>query len=78
MFELRLLDPDGYTVPGTVHTVPDDQASTVRAWLLAEVAVQNADEWNRFGAGYDARDYRVRVTAVNTPVALTAHLDTAA
>ncbi|MEU8740541.1 hypothetical protein [Streptomyces halstedii] len=77
MLELRLLDPDGYTVPGTVHTVPDTQADTVRAWLLAKVAVQNADEWNRFGAGYDARDYRVQSTAVSVP-AVTAQLDTAA
>lgn len=77
MLELRLIDPDGYTVPGAVHTVPDDQASTVRAWLLAEVAVQNADEWNRFGAGYDARDYRVQSTGVSVPV-LPAQLDTAA
>lgn len=77
MLELRLLDPDGYTVPGAVHTVPDNQADTVRAWLLAEVAVQNADDWNRFGARYDARDYRVQSIAVNIP-AVTTQLDTAA
>ena len=57
MPELRLIDPDGYTVPGTVHTVTDDQVEAVTAYLRTEVANADADTWDGFG--YDARDYRV-------------------
>ena len=57
MPELRLTDPDGYTVPGTATQVTEDTADTVRAHLLNEVAPQHAAEWADFG--YDARSYRV-------------------
>lgn len=59
MPELRLIDPNGYTVPGAVVTVPDDQEAATRAWLLAEVAPQDADHWAAYGHPYTARQYRV-------------------
>ena len=58
MFELRLIDPDGYTVPGTVHTnVPAANEAQVRQ-LLLDVAERHAAEWADFG--YHAADYRVQ------------------
>jgi hypothetical protein len=56
MTELRLLDPNGYTVPGTITTVSDGAADEIRA-LLLEQATEHAAQWADFG--YDARDYRV-------------------
>jgi hypothetical protein len=56
MTELRLVDPDGYTVPGTITTVSDGAADEIRA-LLLEQATEHAAQWADFG--YDARDYRV-------------------
>lgn len=35
MFELRLLDPNGYTVPGTVHT---DYPAAMEGPLRAHIA----------------------------------------
>lgn len=79
MLELRLTDPNGYTVPGAVHTVPDTQADMVRTYLLTEVAVQDADYWTGLGFPQDARDYRVQATAVTIPVVTPiTQLDTAA
>ncbi|MFD7615708.1 hypothetical protein [Streptomyces sp. NPDC059802] len=57
MQELRLLDPDGYTVPDTVTTVSDGAADEIRQHLLTEVAPVHAAQWADFG--YDARNYRV-------------------
>lgn len=57
MPELRLIDPDGYTVPGTVQDVPDGDPAKVRDHLLHDVAPTHAAQWA--DAGYDARDYRV-------------------
>ena len=57
MPEMRLLDPDGYTVPGTAQTVPDADEQTTREHLLNEVAPKHAAQWADFG--YRARDYRV-------------------
>lgn len=57
MPELRLLDPDGYTVPGTAQTVPDADVETVRQQLLTEVAPKHAAHWADFGYRTDA--YRV-------------------
>ncbi|MEV6165759.1 hypothetical protein AB0L71_28365 [Streptomyces sp. NPDC052052] len=58
MQDIRLLDPDGYTVPGTVQiNVPDANAEKVRDHLLNDVAPQHAKDWADFG--YDARNYRV-------------------
>lgn len=46
---LRLVDPDGYTVPGTVHTdVPDTNEPKVRA-ILQDAAVADAAQWADFG-----------------------------
>ncbi|MFF7795598.1 hypothetical protein [Streptomyces sp. NPDC007991] len=57
MPELRLIDPDGYTVPGTAQTVPDADETAVRERLLKEVAPQHAAQWTDFG--YQADAYRV-------------------
>lgn len=57
MPEMRLVDPDGYTVPGTAQTVPDAEAEALRTRLLTQVAPQHAEQWADFG--YRAHDYRV-------------------
>jgi hypothetical protein len=63
MQTLRLVDPDGYTVPGTVQTnVPDANVDKVRAHLLNDIAPAEAAKWANFG--YDARRYRVAVDAL--------------
>jgi hypothetical protein len=54
MRELRLTDPNGYTVPGAVIEVPDDEIDTVTGSLHAK-ARENAAAW-----GLDHRDYRIR------------------
>jgi hypothetical protein len=57
---LRLVDPDGYNVPGTVHTnVPTANEDKVRDHLLNDVAPGEAATW-----AYDARDYRVTTDPV--------------
>ncbi|WP_330479917.1 hypothetical protein OG301_38925 (plasmid) [Streptomyces platensis] len=57
MRELRLIDPDGYTVPGTVHTgFPAAMEGELRAHLRA-VAEHEAAQWADFG--YHAEDYQV-------------------
>ncbi|MEW2402203.1 hypothetical protein [Streptomyces sp. NPDC046862] len=56
MTELRLTDPDGYTVPGSVRTVtPDTEAQTRED--LNELAAEHADQWADFG--YRASSYRI-------------------
>ncbi|MFF4526938.1 hypothetical protein [Streptomyces bluensis] len=56
MTELRLLDSDGYTVPGSVRTVtPDTEAQTRED--LKELAVEHAAQWADFG--YRASSYRI-------------------
>jgi hypothetical protein len=57
MTELRLIDPDGYTVPDTVITASEGTVADITAHLLTEVAPAHAAEWAEFG--YDARNYRV-------------------
>jgi hypothetical protein len=57
MPELRLLDPDGYTVPGTAQTVPDADVEAVRTRLLTEIAPVHAAQWADFG--YRADAYRI-------------------
>jgi hypothetical protein len=57
MPEMRLVDPDGYTVPGTAQTVPDTDMPAVRQRLLTEVAPRHAAQWADFGYQPDA--YRV-------------------
>lgn len=56
MRELRLTDPNGYSVPGAVLLVADDHRDTDP--LLEAAATSDAAE-----QGYDPRDYRIR----NTP-----------
>ncbi|MGW5690283.1 hypothetical protein ACWEWX_04730 [Streptomyces asiaticus] len=59
MRELRLIDPNGYTVPGTVNTgVPTANEAKVRDHLLNDVAPAHAADHDY--AGYDPRDYRVQ------------------
>lgn len=58
MQTLRLIDPDGYTVPGSVQTnVPDANVAKVRDHLLNDVAPAYAAQWADFG--HDTRLYRV-------------------
>ncbi|MER8002977.1 hypothetical protein [Streptomyces sp. NPDC095613] len=57
MTELRLIDPDGYTVPDTILTVSDATVAEVREHLLREVAPAHAAQWADFG--YKASDYRI-------------------
>jgi hypothetical protein len=46
---LRLIDPNGYTVPGTVHTdVPAGNEAKVRT-ILQDAAVTDAAKWADFG-----------------------------
>ncbi|MFD4795944.1 hypothetical protein [Streptomyces anulatus] len=54
--ELRLLDSDGYTVPGSVTRVTDTTETKARAELRA-LARDHAAQW-KF-AGYDHRNYRI-------------------
>lgn len=56
--ELRLTDPNGYTVT-VIRDVPDTATDTTRAHLLDTVAPEHATQWADFG--YDARSYTVRV-----------------
>lgn len=59
MPELRLVDPNGYTVPGTVNSgVPTVNEAKVRDHLLNDVAPVHAAE--HAYAGYSPRDYRVQ------------------
>lgn len=57
MRELRLLDPDGYTVPGAVMDVTDDEAPGAEQLLLTVYAPVDADR-----EGQDVRHYRVQST----------------
>lgn len=55
---LRLIDPNGYTVPGGIRDdVTPDNETAIRGHLLHDVAARHAQDWA--GHGYDARDYRV-------------------
>jgi hypothetical protein len=54
MPELRLVDPDGYTVPGTAQTVPDADEPAVRHHLKTVIAPQHAAKWADFGYTADA------------------------
>lgn len=55
MPELRLTDPNGYTV--TVTTVPDEDVAQAATHLLTTVAPAHAAENADFG--YDARYYNI-------------------
>lgn len=56
MTELRLIDQDGYSVPGGVRTTTPDTDAQVRAELQA-LAVEHAAQWADFG--YRATNYRI-------------------
>ena len=56
MAELRLTDPDGYTVPGSIRTITPDTDTQVRE-ELKQLATDHAAQWADFG--YDAGDYRI-------------------
>lgn len=56
MTELRLIDQDGYSVPGGVRTTTPDTDAQVRAELQA-LAVEHAAQWADFG--YRATSYRI-------------------
>lgn len=56
MPELRLLDADGYTVPGGVRTTTPETEQAVRA-DLEKLAAEHAGQWADFG--YRATNYRI-------------------
>ena len=59
LYEVRLIDPNGYTVPDTIRTnLPAGRVEKARRKLLAEDARANARLW-----GYQVCEYRVQVTA---------------
>lgn len=58
MFELRLLDPNGYTVPGGIRTVDyGHQIPGIKAQLLTEDAPRHAAST---GVGYNPAAYEVK------------------
>ncbi|MFE1451940.1 hypothetical protein [Streptomyces olivaceoviridis] len=59
MLTLRLIEPNGYCVPGGLRTVTPDHEPQARA-ELNELAVQHAKEWADFG--YHPGDYRILPT----------------
>ncbi|BCK74082.1 hypothetical protein Srufu_080350 (plasmid) [Streptomyces libani subsp. rufus] len=58
MRELRLIDPYGYTVPGTVHTNYPAHAEPDLRQQLREIAERDAAEW-----GHHTADYRIEPAA---------------
>jgi hypothetical protein len=58
LYEVRLIDPSGYTVPDTIRTnLPASRVEKVRRKLLSVDARANARLW-----GYQVCEYRVQVT----------------
>ncbi|MET9436947.1 hypothetical protein [Streptomyces sp. NPDC006551] len=58
MTTLRLIDPNGYTVPGSVITASDGAIDETRAYLTGTLAAQHAADWADFG--YDPRNYTIQ------------------
>jgi hypothetical protein len=56
MTELRLIDPDGYSVPGGTRTTTPETDTQVRA-QLNQLAAEHAAQWADFG--YHTRLYQV-------------------
>lgn len=56
MPELRLLDADGYTVPGGIRTTTPETDTEVRA-ELEKLAADHAAQWADFG--YRTSSYRI-------------------
>jgi hypothetical protein len=58
MPELRLIDPDGYTVPNGVRdTTPETEAQD--RVDLHRLAAENVAQWASWGFTYHHRDYRI-------------------
>ena len=70
MRELRLIDPNGYTVPGAIHlNVPEPNVAEITARLMRDTAPKHAARWDGIGGQrFYAEDYRVQ----NTPTPTTA------
>lgn len=64
MFELRLIDPDGATVPGTINRyVPAENVAELEDNLRHRVAPEHAaDNDQPNGVRFYAEDYRVQKT----------------
>lgn len=77
MRELRLIDPYGALVPGTVNTrVPDENVAQVTARLLKESAPKHAARNDGInGYAFHAADYRVQETPEPTVAATGTFLD---
>ncbi|WP_331756694.1 hypothetical protein [Streptomyces decoyicus] len=62
--ELRLIDPYGATVPGTINScVPAANVAEVTAWLLEESAPKHAARNDGInGYRFHVADYRVQET----------------
>lgn len=54
--QLRLVEPNGYSVPGGLRTATADTEPQARE-ALTRLAVEHAAQWADFG--YDAREYRI-------------------
>lgn len=63
MRELRLIDPNGYTVPGTVHTNYPAASEPELRQSLREIAERDAAEW-----GHHAAEYRIEPAAPQTAI----------
>jgi len=61
MLELRLIDPNGYTVPTGVRTVEDSAQEATENELLTVDASRDAKQWADF-PGYHPASYRVQAT----------------
>jgi hypothetical protein len=59
MLEIRLTDPNGYTVG--VRTVEDSAQEATENQLLTADAVKDAEQWSDF-PGYHPSSYRVQTT----------------
>ncbi|MFI7096776.1 hypothetical protein [Streptomyces lydicus] len=75
--ELRLIDPYGATVPGTIHLrVPAANIPAVKARLLKESAPKHAARWDGInGYRFHATDYWVQETPEPTVAARGTFLD---
>jgi hypothetical protein len=77
MCELRLIDPYGALVPGTINAdVEPENIATVTAQLLDTSAPNHAARWDGInGYRFDVADYRVQVTPQPTTAGTGTFLD---
>lgn len=75
--ELRLIDPYGATVPGTINTrVPAENVADLEDNLRHRVAPEHAARWNGInGYAFHVEDYRVQQTPEPTTAATGTFLD---